>query len=407
MNQILAMVLAGGRGMRLGPLTQDRAKPAVPFGGEFRIIDFVINNLINSGIFKIKILTQFKADSLICHLHDTWNMSRMLGHYVDCVPAQMRTGQTWFTGTADAVYQNMYHIERERPPLVAVFGGDHVYKMDLKQLVDFHFARDSEITLCALPRPLYEATQFGVLEVDAHDRIAGFEEKPAGPKPMPGNPDQAFVSMGNYLFDTQVLLDLLSEDSQDRSSSHDFGKDILPRAIRSHRVCAYDFTRNVVPGMTPRERGYWRDVGTVDCYMEANMDLRSVEPVFNLYNRQWPMRTATKSRPPAKFVFAQEGGRRGVALDSLVSGGAIISGSLVQNCIICPDAFIHSYSKIFDSIIMHGVDIGRGCNIRRAIIDKGVHVPPGTTIGADAAEDKQRFYVSPSGVVVIGKDYVW
>ena len=331
----------------------------------------------------------------------------MLGHYVDCVPAQMRTGQTWFTGTADAVYQNMYHIERERPPLVAVFGGDHVYKMDLKQLVDFHFARDSEITLCALPRPLYEATQFGVLEVDAHDRIAGFEEKPAGPKPMPGNPDQAFVSMGNYLFDTQVLLDLLSEDSQDRSSSHDFGKDILPRAIRSHRVCAYDFTRNVVPGMTPRERGYWRDVGTVDCYMEANMDLRSVEPVFNLYNRQWPMRTATKSRPPAKFVFAQEGGRRGVALDSLVSGGAIISGSLVQNCIICPDAFIHSYSKIFDSIIMHGVDIGRGCNIRRAIIDKGVHVPPGTTIGADAAEDKQRFYVSPSGVVVIGKDYVW
>jgi glucose-1-phosphate adenylyltransferase len=407
MDRVLAMILAGGRGTRLGPLTQDRTKPAVPFGGEFRIIDFVINNFVNSGIFKIKVLTQFKADSLINHLHDCWTLSRTLGHYIDPVPAQMRTGEEWYKGTANAIYQNIYHIKRESPPLVAVFGGDHIYKMDVKQMIDIHLARKAKITVAAIPRPISEASQFGILVIEKNGRVIDFQEKPSNPAPMPDNPDMALVSMGNYLFDTDVLVDAVERDAKDPGSSHDFGKDILPDIIHDQRVFAYDFSHNKIRGMEPRECGYWRDVGSVEAYMEANMDLRSVEPVFNLYNKHWPLRTVVKPRPPTKFVFAMEGTRRGMALDSLVASGTIISGSHVQESIIGPDVFIHSYTEVHESIIMHGVDIGRGCRIRRAIIDKGVKIPEGTIIGYDEEEDRNRFFISPTGIIVIGKDHDW
>jgi glucose-1-phosphate adenylyltransferase len=404
MPDILAMILAGGKGERLFPLTEVRAKPAVQFGGRYRIIDFVLNNMVNSRIYKIKVLTQFKSDSLIQHISDAWHMNRMLGHYIDIVPAQMRTGLVWYQGTADAIFQNMNLIYHENPPHIAVFGGDHIYKMDVRQMQDFHIHRQADLSIAAIPVPIQEATRLGVLQVDEQGRVLSFDEKPDNPKPIPGDPEHAYASMGNYLFNREVLIDVLVKDSQ-RESSRDFGKDIIPYMVdRGFNVFAYDFSRNEIPGMTEQERGYWRDVGTIEGFFDANMDLRSVSPIFNLYNPQWPLRSANMYSPPAKFVFAGEGdNRRGEAIDSLIAEGCIISGSRVRNSVLASDVFVHSYAEVTDSIIMSGVEIGRGAKIRRAIIDKYHKVPEGEVIGYDLEEDRKKYFVSSSGIVVIAK----
>lgn len=404
--EVLGLVLAGGRGERIFPLTKDRAKPAVPFGGRYRIIDFVLSNFINSGIYAIYVLTQFKAQSLIEHLREGWRFSSVLqDHFIVPVPAQMQTGTEWYRGTADAIYQNLHLIRRADPEIVAVFGADHVYKMNIRQMVEYHRANGSEATVAVVPAKITEASSFGVIEVDPEWRIVGFEEKPPRPKPIPGEPDYALVSMGNYLFDTELLMKSLEEDARQAVGTHDFGRDILPAlVIEGRKVYAYDFRRNRIP--TPQkgeESSYWRDVGTVDAYYEASMDLRAVDPSFNLYNRNWPIRTVSYGDPPAKFVFDDEG-RRGLALNSIVGEGTIISGSLVRGSVISPNVRIHSFCLIEDSVIMNRVEIGRGCRIRRAIIDKNVYVPPGTEIGYDIEKDKERYFVTESGIVVIPRE---
>ncbi|HEQ60708.1 MAG TPA: glucose-1-phosphate adenylyltransferase [Firmicutes bacterium] len=401
---VLAMILAGGRGERLSPLTDVRAKPAVQFGGKYRIIDFVLNNMINSRIYKIKVLTQFKSNSLIKHLSDAWHLNRMVGHYIDVVPAQMRTGDIWYQGTADAIYQNINLLYEENADYIAIFGGDHIYKMDVRQMLEFHLSQGADLTVSAIPFPREKASSFGILEVDSESRILAFHEKPAEPVPMPSNPSMALASMGNYIFGRDILIDVLCEDAR-RDTSHDFGKDIVPSMVREgYRVLAYDFSTNEVPGTTEQERGYWRDVGTIEAYYEANMDLRTVSPIFNLYNRQWPLRTAQCYSPPAKFVFAGEGDpRRGEAIDSLISEGCVISGSRVRNSVLSPDVFVHSFAEVNDSILMSGVDIGRGAKIRRAIIDKYHKIPGGEIIGYDSEEDRKKYFVSESGIVVIAK----
>jgi len=404
LNRTLVMVLAGGRGSRLGPLTDFRTKPSVTFGGRYRIIDFVLSNLINSGLFKIKVLTQFKSNSLIKHLHDAWYMNRSYGHYVDPVPAQMATGEYWYQGTADAIYQNLNLIYDELPVRLCVFGGDHVYKMDVRDKIASHCGRGADVTISAVPVPIEKAPELGIMEVDEDWRIVGWEEKPPRPKPLPNDPTRALASMGNYIFETAPLVEILEEDHLDSSSSHDFGKDIIPKMIRSHKVWAFDFSKTHIPGQQTKEQGYWRDVGTIIDYYEANMDLRSVDPIFDLYNREWPIRTSTVHLPPAKFVFDQEWEtRRGVAFDSLISAGCIVSGGLVRNSILSPGVFVHSYCEVHDSIIMHDVEIGRGARIRRAIVDKYTQIPDGETIGYDLERDRERYFVSDEGIVVIAK----
>lgn len=402
---IMAMILAGGKGERLFPLTEVRAKPAVQFGGKYRIIDFVLNNMVNSGIYKIKVLTQFKSNSLIKHLSDAWHLDRRVGHFIDIVPAQMRTGEVWYQGTADAIFQNMNLLYEETPDYVAIFGGDHVYKMDVRQMFETHLDCEADLTISVVPVPIEKATSLGVLEVDAAGRVLGFEEKPANPKPMPGHPSMALASMGNYIFSIETLKSVLQIDAGNDGSSHDFGKDVIPFMVQSgYEVYAYDFSTNEVPGMTERERGYWRDVGTIESFYDANMDLRTVSPIFNLYNRKWPLRTFQSFSGPAKFVFAGEGDdRRGEAIDSLISEGAIISGSRVRNSILSPDVFVHSYAEVTDSIIMSGVEIGRGAKVRRAIIDKYQMIPEGELIGYDSKKDREKYFVSSSGIVVIAK----
>jgi len=402
---IMAMILAGGKGERLFPLTEVRAKPAVQFGGKYRIIDFVLNNMVNSGIYKIKVLTQFKSNSLIKHLSDAWHLDRRVGHFIDIVPAQMRTGDVWYQGTADAIFQNMNLLYEETPDYIAIFGGDHVYKMDVRQMFETHLDCEADLTISVVPVPIEKATSLGVLEVDAAGRVLGFEEKPANPKPMPGHPSMAMASMGNYIFSIETLKSVLQIDSENDGSSHDFGKDVIPFMVRSgYEVYAYDFSTNEVPGMTERERGYWRDVGTIESFYDANMDLRTVSPIFNLYNRKWPLRTFQSFSGPAKFVFAGEGDvRRGEAIDSLISEGAIISGSRVRNSILSPDVFVHSYAEVTDSIIMSGVEIGRGAKVRRAIIDKYQMIAEGELIGYDSKQDREKYFVSSSGIVVIAK----
>ncbi len=400
------MIMAGGRGERLYPLTRDRAKPAVPFGGKYRIIDFVLSNFINSGIYSIYVLTQFKAQSLVEHLQEGWQVASVLrDHFIIPVPAQMQTGTDWYRGTADAVYQNLHLIKRANPMVVAVFGADHIYKMNIRQMVEYHRAKNADATVAALPVPVEQASSFGVMEVDPEWRIIGFEEKPAHPKTIPGEPDQALISMGNYLFETELLSKVLEEDAQNAQSSHDFGRDILPRLVKEERkVYAYDFRRNRIP--TPlkgEEPSYWRDVGTIEAYYEANMDLRAVDPSFNLYNRSWPIRTVSYSDPPAKFVFDEEG-RRGMALNSIVAEGTIISGSLIRGSVIGRNVRIHSYCLIEDSVIMNRVEIGRGCRIRRAIVDKNVYIPPGTEIGYNLEKDRERYFVTETGIVVIPRE---
>ena len=398
------MVLAGGAGTRLDPLTRERAKPAVPFGGRYRIIDFCLSNFANSGVFKIKVLTQYKSDSLNNHISRTWRMTAFLGHYCETVPAQMRTGGDWYKGSVDAIYQNLNLITDEAPELVCVFGADNVYQMDVAQMIEFHRERRSDCTVAVLPVPIEQGHEFGILDVAADGEVRNFVEKPKNPPPMPGDPTRCLASMGNYIFNTETLMREVTADAKNESSAHDFGKSILASINTRAKVYAYDFLQNVVPGLGQRERGYWRDVGTLDSYFQANMDLIAVEPIFNLYNSQWPIITASTSLPPAKFVFGDEVQKRvGRALDSLVSEGCIISGGLVERSVLSPRVRINSWSQVHDSILMENVEIGRHCDIRKAIIDKNVTIPPGTKIGVDLEEDRKRFQVTESGIVVIPK----
>lgn len=400
----LAMVMAGGLGTRLHPLTRDRAKPAVPFGGKYRIVDFVLSNLVNSRIYAIYVLVQWRSQSLIEHLKDGWQFGGPISdQFVTPVPAQMRMGESWYQGTADAIFQNLNLLDDYRPDLVAVFGADHIYRMDIQQMIDFHLERKAAATVATIPVPVEEASQFGILDVDSGMRVRAFEEKPATPpRPLPGAPGRCLASMGNYLFDPDVLRRALAEDADISSSRHDFGHDLIPRLIERIPIYAYNFMSNRLQGDSEDNLSYWRDVGTIDAYYEANMDLRDARPHLNLYNPRWPLRTAYYNQPPAKFVF-DENGRRGQALHSVVSEGCIISGGTVRNSILGRSVFIHSWAAVEDSILMDYVEIGRHARVRRAIIDKNVFVPAGDEIGYDLARDRERFHVTDSGLVVIAK----
>ena len=403
-QKMLTMILAGGAGTRLEPLTRERAKPAVPFGGRYRIIDFCLSNFVNSGLFKIKVLTQYKSDSLNNHLSRAWRMTAFLGHYIEAVPAQMRTGMDWYKGSADAIYQNLNIITDEEPDDVFVFGADHVYKMDVRQMMDFHLEKKADCTVAAIPVPIEEGREFGIIKVDADGRMVDFLEKPKDPPPMPGNPKMCLASMGNYLFRTDALVKEVVRDAADEKSAHDFGKNIISHMFRESRVYVYDFAQNAYPGMLDKERGYWKDVGNIDVYYQSNMELVEVDPVFNLYNDRWPLYTHVANFPPAKFVFADKDQLRvGHATDSLVSEGCIISGGHVHRSVLSPKVRVNSFADVQDSILFENVEIGRRCKIRKAIIDKNVVVPPNTTIGYDPVEDKKRFHVTAGGVVVIPK----
>ncbi len=401
--KVLSMVLAGGEGKRLDPLTRDRAKPAVPFGGRYRIIDFVLSNLVNSGFFHIKILTQYKSESLNSHLSRAWHLSNVLGHYIETVPAQMRTGPEWYKGSADAIYQNLNLITDEEPDHVIVFGSDHVYRMDVRQFLEMHERTDADCTIAAIPVPIKEAHQFGICKVDETGRLVDFLEKPKDPPPMPGRPDMALASMGNYIFKAGVLVREVVRDAG-IAGAHDFGKSIISEMFKASKVMVYDFAKNDVPGQGERERGYWRDVGTIEALYAANMDLVDIDPVFSLYNDKWPLHTMQYDAPPAKFVFSdRQGGRVGFATDSLISEGCIISGGHLHRTVLSPKVRINSYADVSESILFEGVQIGRRARIRRAIIDKNVIIPPDMEIGYDAAADKARFPVSETGIVVIPK----
>jgi glucose-1-phosphate adenylyltransferase len=403
--RILAVVIAGGRGTRLYPLTKYRSKPAIPFGGRYRIIDFVLSNLVNSGIHSIYVLTQFKSQSLSEHLASGWHFGGILSDYfVTPVPAQMQIDGSWYKGTADAVFQNLHLIEEFRPDLVAVFGADHVYRMDVRKMVEFHRARGADLTVAALPVPIEYATEFGIIEVDSRWKMVNFVEKPKRPTHIPGDNAHALCSLGNYLVDPRALVEELRADST-RDSEHDFGRSIIPAMLGRREVHVYDFRQNRIPEPKKgEEHSYWRDIGTIESYFEANMDLKAVDPVFNLYNMVWPIRTSPSGLPPAKFVFDEEK-RRGVAIDSLLSEGCIVSGGYVRDSILGRSVFVHSYARVEESIIFHDVDIGRHCQIRRAIIDSMVKVPPRTRIGYDLEEDGKRFRVSDQGIVVVPKTF--
>ena len=404
-DDALVMILAGGEGKRLYPLTKDRAKPAVPFGGRYRIIDFVLNNFINSGFYKIKVLTQYKSDSLNKHITRGWALSPFLNQYVDLCPAQMRTGNDWYRGTADAIYQNIFHITDEDPRYVCIFGGDHIYKMKVSQMLDFHKEKKADLSISAIPIPIEEASEFGIMEVDDDWRLVNFVEKPqTKPKSIPGHPELCLASMGNYIFDKEILLDSLNKDANIESSHHDFGKDVIPMMLSEGKnIYVYNFSSNSFPGMAPAEQGYWRDVGSIDAYWQANMDLLAYSPELNLYSKEWPLRTFNYNYPPAKFVW-EEGDRVGMATNSMVSEGCIISGGGLSHCVLSPKVRINSYSSVADSILMEQVEVGRYSQIRKAIIDKNVVIPPHTKIGFDREEDLKRgFHVSAGGVTVVPK----
>jgi len=393
----LAMILAGGRGERLYPLTRDRAKPAVPFGAIYRIIDFTLSNCLNSDIRRIFALTQYKSISLHRHIQLGWNiLSAPLGEFVGVIPAQQRIDEHWYQGTADAIFQNIYTLQQERPDLVLILSGDHIYKMDYRKIIAFHLEKGADLTVSAIRMDRNLSREFGVLEVDENWRIVGFQEKPEEPKTIPGDQEGILASMGVYVFNTEVLVRRLIEDARS-DSTHDFGGDIIPAMIGKDRVFAFDF-RQADRGGT----GYWRDVGTIDAYFEANMDLVSVTPQLNLYDPQWPILTYQSPYPPAKTVLAEEG-RVGTAIHSIISNGCIISGGSVKRSILSPKVMIHSYVEVEDSILMEGVDVGRYAKIRRAIIDKDVHIPQGMEIGYDLDEDAKRFTVTASGIVVVPK----
>jgi glucose-1-phosphate adenylyltransferase len=403
---VLTMVLAGGEGKRLAPLTADRAKPAVPFGGNYRLIDFALSNLVNGGYRRIVVLTQYKSHSLDRHIAVTWALSPLLGNYVTPVPAQMRRGPRWFAGSADAIYQNFNLLHDERPDHVIVFGADHIYRMDPRQMVERHVESGAGVTVAALRAPLDQADQFGVIETapDGH-RIAAFREKPKDAVGLPDAPDQVYASMGNYVFSADALMDVVTQDAADPTSAHDVGGNLIPMLVERGEAQVYDFTENEVPGATPRDRGYWRDVGTLDAFWEAHMDLISVDPVFNLYNGEWPILSWHEPLPPAKFVFADPD-RMGHALDSMVCAGVVVSGGQVRRSVLSPSVLVHSYARVEESVLMPGVEVGRDAIVRRAIVDKHVRIAPGAQIGVDAEADRARFTLSDGGIVVIGKGAV-
>ncbi|MDQ1271974.1 MAG: glucose-phosphate adenylyltransferase [Planctomycetota bacterium] len=400
-KKVLVMLLAGGQGERLYPLTKDRAKPAVPFGGIYRIIDFPLSNCINSGLKKICILTQYKSYSLDRHLRIGWNINNYeLGEFIESIPPQKRTSDLWYQGTADAVYQNIYVLERERPEKVLILAGDHIYKMDYRELIEFHEANQADVTVPCIEVPLNEASRFGIVSINNEQQIVDFVEKPADPKPMPSNPNVALVSMGIYLFNTEVLVKRIIEDAK-KDTSHDFGKNIIPSLIHEGRLFAYIFNDK-----NNKAVKYWRDIGTLDAYWDANMDLIQIEPIFNLYDKSWPIRTYQEQSPPAKTVFSElfPGGRCGTVLNSLVSNGCIISGARVERSVISPNVRIENHSEVYDSIIMEGVSIGKNVKIRNTIIDKLVTVPDGRQIGYNSEEDARQFTITEKGIIVVPKE---
>jgi glucose-1-phosphate adenylyltransferase len=395
---VLAIVLAGGEGKRLMPLTADRAKPAVPFGGQYRLVDFVLSNLANAGFLRICVLTQYKSHSLDRHITTTWRMSSMLGNYVTPVPAQQRLGPRWYTGSADAIFQSLNLVFDERPDIIVVFGADHVYRMDPAQMVARHVESGAGVTVAGIRVPRTEASGFGIIETGSDGRrITRFLEKPANPPPVPDDPDVAYASMGNYVFSTDVLLDALRADANDRSSVHDMGGNIIPLLVDKGEAAVYDFADNEVPGTTDRDRGYWRDVGTLDSYYDAHMDLVSVHPVFNLFNTSWPILTATPPLPPAKFTMG------GFAPDSMVSAGCIVSGAEVRSSVLAPDVRVVEGAYVEGSVLMPGVRVGAGAVVKRTILDKNVTVPPGARLGEDLDVDRKHYRVTESGIVVLGK----
>ncbi len=398
-QQAVAVVLAGGQGERLWPLTRDRAKPAVPFGGIYRIVDVTLSNCINSGLRRIFVLTQYKALSLNRHIRRGWAPLMGLGDFIEVLPPQMRVSQSWYQGTADAVYQNIYSIGSERSNFVFILSGDHIYKMNYQKMLDQHIATGADVTVAVIEMDAAEAaSRFGVLEVDREGRIVGFEEKPAEPKRSPYHEEKCLASMGVYVFNTQSLIPILIADAEDALSRHDFGRDILPKILSRHRVWSYNFLDE-----NKKEALYWRDVGTVDAYFEANMDLISVSPIFNLYDKGWPLNTWQQQYPPPKFVFAAPE-RMGVALDSIVAGGSVISGGRVLRSVLGYDVRVNSFSEVEDSILYNHVNVGRHSRIRRAIIDRHVDLPEGTTIGYDLESDRRQYHVSENGIVVVVRE---
>lgn len=406
-RRVLGIVLAGGKGTRLYPLTRERAKPAVPFGGKYRIIDFVLSNFVNSGIYSIYVLTQFRSQSLLQHLSEGWQFSGLLkSHFITHVPAQMRSeSESWYQGTADAIFQNINLIEQSDPDFVAIFGADHIYRMNVAGMIDFHRNKKAEVSVAAIPVPKGQAREFGVIEAAEDERILAFHEKKADAPTMPGDPNRVYASMGNYIFSTRTLLELLKADAENPGSHHDFGMDILPKLAGKAPIYAYNFETNRIPSEAEGSVPYWRDVGTIDAYYEASMDLNQIKPDLNLYNREWPVRSTSYPDPPAKFVFDQEG-RRGEAHDSIVSGGCILSGGLVKKSVLGRAVRVHTGAVVDGCVIMDNCDIGRYAKVRRAILDKNVRIPEGGTVGYDLDADRARgWHVTDSGIVVIGREY--